>query len=486
MIRFLLNEEIREIEALPPETTVLDYLRQNAGKTGTKEGCASGDCGACTVVVAEADGDHLRYRTINACLSLLPSVAGKQLITVEDLAPAPDQLHPCQQAMVDHHASQCGFCTPGIVMSLFALGKNNTDVDREQTLTSLAGNLCRCTGYRPIIDAAISYCHANTIDDDHFARRHDDTLNRLHQLAAAPSDKPAIQVGQRQLFHPTSQAALHQLLQRYPKARLVAGATDLALEITQQQRRFETLIHLRGIPALQELKDDGRQLVIGAARPLSDCIAPLVRHFPDIEELLNRFASEQIRNQATLGGNLANASPIGDTAPVLLALDARLTLTSPSGSRQLPLADFFLDYRQTALTAGEYIEAVSIPLPTDKQPSPLKVYKVSKRLEDDIAAVCGAFCLQQQDNRITSARVAFGGMAATPRRARHCEQALLGQPWNLETLKRAQLALHRDFTPLSDARASDDYRRQVADNLLYKYYLEQQQPTQLSRITHYE
>ena len=486
MIKFLLNEEIREVETLPPETTVLDYLRQYARKTGTKEGCASGDCGACTVVVAEPDGDRLRYRTINACLSLLPSLAGKQLITVEDLAPGPDQLHPCQQALVDHHASQCGFCTPGIVMSLFALGKNHAGADREQTLTSLAGNLCRCTGYRPVIDAAISHCQATATDDDRFARQHDKILCHLRQLACDSPEAPATRSDRGQQLYPTSQAQLHQLLLRYPKARLVAGATDLALEITQQLRRFETLIHLGGIPALQTLSDDGRQLVIGAARPLSDCAGPLVRHFPDLEELLQRFASEQIRNQATLGGNLANASPIGDAAPVLLALDARLTLTSPRESRQLPLDAFFLDYRQTALESDEYIENIIIPLPGAGQLSPLKTYKVSKRLEDDISAVCGAFSLQLEDRRITRARIAFGGMAATPKRARHCEQALLGQSWDLETLHRAQQALHQDFQPLSDARASDVYRRQVADNLLYRYYLEQQQPNLLSRITRYE
>lgn len=476
MIRFLLNDTEQTIHHCAPDTTVLNYLRQQR-LTGTKEGCASGDCGACTAVLAEVSENSLTYRSINTCLTFLPALHGKQLITIEGLKNG-DTLHPAQQAMVDCHGSQCGFCTPGIVMSLFAMQKHTPSVTTpEEIMTQMAGNLCRCTGYQPIINAAKQL---SSPCSDKFSQHAATTLTRLQQLQC--SEMPSLSLNGLTALLPRTLEELDDCIQQHPDARLLAGGTDLALEVTQLHKSLNTLIYLGHISELQSVTQQGDRMSIGAARPLTDCIKVLTQQLPQLDELLHRFASMQIRNQATLGGNLANASPIGDMAPVLLAADAEIVLRKAGQSRTVPLAQFFLDYKKTLLTQGEYIS--HILLPAAPQPA-LQAYKVSKRLDDDISAVCGVFNIEITHNTVTSARIGFGGMAATPKRATACEQALLNQPWDQQTLERAMQALAHDFSPLSDLRASADYRQQVAANLLKRYWLETQHPNTAMRVTRY-
>lgn len=466
MIQFLMNGRIHT-ENLPADTTVLQYLRREAGRCGTKEGCASGDCGACTVVLAEAQGDTLQYRAVNACLTFMPAVHGKQLITVEDLKHH-GELHHVQQAMVDNHASQCGFCTPGFVMSLFAMEKSNPVFSVEGVQETLSGNLCRCTGYRPIMDAAKAICEAP--QPDQFDADTRQTLEKLRAISA--TDQPV---------------TVDELAERYlaqPDSRLVAGGTDLALEVTQRYQRIPKLISLSHIPELNAITLTGQAIHIGAATPLSTCMPVLHDEFPAFGELLERFASQQIRHQGTFGGNIANASPIGDGGPVLLALGASLLLRRGETQRELPLDQFFLGYRKTALQPGEFIEQIRIPRNTsvDRQ---LRVYKVSKRLEDDISAVCAALHIEVQNGVVVHARVAFGGMAEVAKRAGYCEAQLLGQPWQTATVEQACQALDLDFTPISDFRASREYRMQVAKNLLRRCHIEMTSPETLMRVTHY-
>jgi len=473
VIRFLLDSHIHTVENTDPNTTVLNYLRTTLGKTGTKEGCASGDCGACTIVLAEvvaSENNTLTYTTINSCLTLLPALDGKQLITVEDLKNG-DQLHPVQQTMVDEHGSQCGFCTPGFIMSLFAHYKNtasNTPYNRHKTELALGGNLCRCTGYQPIFNAA--QVLANT------PSKHDQfTANSARFIAdllsIRPSEQHALSNGKQRAYSPTTIDQLCDLLHLYPEARLLAGGTDLSLEITQFHKSLDTIIYLGSVEALQHISIVDDTLVIGAAASLTQCAAALSQHLPDFAELLNRFASLQIRNQATLGGNIANASPIGDSPPALIAADAYLTLRSANKSRTIALEDYFTDYKVTELTVGEFIESIHIPpQPTH---SIYKIYKVSKRLDDDISAVLGAFRITlDDDKKITECRLAYGGMAAIPKRAHHTETFLVGKPWDQTTLQTAKQELSKDFSPLSDFRASAEYRALIAKNLLEKYWIE--------------
>ncbi len=483
MIQFLLNQELRREHTLDPNLTVLEYLREHLGKPGTKEGCASGDCGACTVVVGELHRDdsgheHIRYRSLNSCLTFVSSLHGKQLISVEDLKHQ-GQLHSVQQAMVDCHGSQCGFCTPGFVMSLFALQKNSDAPDTHKAHEALAGNLCRCTGYRPILAAAERACCNKPADQ--FDAREAQTIARLR--AIAPSETAELNSGDKRCLVPLTVADLAALYDAYPQARLLAGGTDLALEVTQFHRTLPVMIYVGNVAELKRIETFDDRLEIGAATPLSDCYAALKAEYPDFGELLQRFASLQIRNQGTLGGNIGNASPIGDSPPLLIALDAQLHLRKGETTRTLALEDYFIDYRVTARQDSEFIESISVPRANAAWQ--FRAYKVSKRLDDDISAVCAAFNLRLENGVVAEARIAFGGMAAIPKRARACERALVGQPWNLDSLERACAALGEDFTPLSDFRASKEYRLLSARNLLRKYFIELQTPYIETRVTAY-
>ncbi|SIP96877.1 xanthine dehydrogenase small subunit [Marinobacterium stanieri] len=478
MIRFLLNKELRVEEQLDPNMTVLNYLRTRARKTGTKEGCGSGDCGACTVVLGELDGDRMRYTSINSCLTFVSALNGKQLITVEDLKQG-SRLHATQQAMVDCHGSQCGFCTPGIVMSMFALGKNVGAPGKDEIHEALAGNLCRCTGYRPIVEAA-EQMYADAAPDS-FELEQGQTVMRLREIQ--PEAQTELSDGTNTAFNPTSIAELCTLLEQHPEARLVAGGTDLALEVTQLHRPLPTLIHLGHIDALKQIQVQDEYIELGAAAPLTDCYQVLAGEYPDLGALLHRFASLQVRNQGTLGGNIGNASPIGDSPPALIALGAQVVLRKGEQTRTLNLEDYFIDYKVTAQQPGEFIEKVLLPRAADN--GTFRCYKLSKRIDDDISAVLGCFNLEIRDGKIASARVAYGGMAAIPKRASACEQVLTGAPWNLATIEQAKAALAQDFTPISDVRASSEYRQLTAANLLTRYFIELESPEVETRVTAY-
>jgi len=483
VIQFLLNQTLTTEQTLDPNMTVLGYLREHLHKTGTKEGCASGDCGACTVVVGELESDNqgqdrLRYRSLNACLTFVAALHGKQLITVEDLKHQ-GRLHSVQQAMVDCHGSQCGFCTPGFVMSLFALQKNSSGADSHQAHEALAGNLCRCTGYRPILAAAEQTCGQH--EPDPFDQHEAETIARLQ--AIAPQASAELSDGDRRCLMPHTVADLARLYEAHPDARLLAGGTDLALEVTQLHRPLPLLIYVGNVTELKGIAQFDDRLEIGAATPLSDCHAALAAEYPDFGELLQRFASLQIRNQGTLGGNIGNASPIGDTPPLLIALDAHIVLRKGEHRRSLALEDYFIDYRVTARQPGEFIETIIVPKANARQV--FRAYKVSKRLDDDISAVCAALRLEIANGTVLDARIAFGGMAAIAKRATACEQALIGAEWNSATLERACTALGDDFTPLSDFRASKEYRLLTARNLLRKAFIELQTPHIQTRVTAY-
>ena len=466
MIRFLLNEQLVSLDDCSPDTTVLEYLRTIAEQRGTKEGCASGDCGACTAVIAEPHEGRLHYSNVNSCITFLGSLHGKQLLTVEHLQQS-GELHPVQQAMVALHGSQCGFCTPGFIMSMFALYKNNDHPTRSDVERGLAGNLCRCTGYRPIIDAALSLAGKGSVDQ--FSGQENTTLERLTTLI---SETPTGQLTyrDRHFFVPTTSNELAKLLQSYPDAKLVAGGTDLALSVTQQLQQPEVLIYTGRVAELLTLSDDVSCLSIGAGVSYTEAEPLLHRYFPAFADLLERLGSLQVRNQGTLGGNVANASPIGDTPPVLLALNAVLHVRTGDQCQAIGIDDFFLGYRQTALPKGGFIERIEIPKLTNQT---LSVFKVSKRLDDDISAVCAAFALEIHEGVVRSARLGFGGMAATPARAINAEQALVGQPFTEQGIQAAQQALAQDFQPINDVRATGEYRLMVAQNLLLRAVYEQ-------------
>lgn len=481
MIQFLLNQQLHTEHALDPNLTVLEYLRTHLARPGTKEGCASGDCGACTVVIGElvenAGVTQLRYRSTNACLTFVSSLHGKQLLSVEDLKHQ-GRLHSVQQAMVDCHGSQCGFCTPGFVMSLFALQKNHPQADREQACEALAGNLCRCTGYRPILDAAAQACSA-TPRPDQFDSSQAQTIARLKTIAPVQTDE--LNGGNNRCLVPLTVADLAELYSELPQARLLAGGTDLALEVTQAHRVLPVMIYVGNVADMKRIEIFDDRLEIGAAAVLTDCYAALATEYPDFGQLLHRFASLQIRNQATLGGNIGNASPIGDAPPLLLALGAQVVLRKGRSTRTLPLQDYFIDYRVTAREDGEFIEKIIVPRADARRA--FRAYKVSKRLDDDISAVCAAFDLRIEGGVVREVRAAFGGMAAIPKRATACEAALLGRPWTQASVEAACTALAEDFTPLSDFRASKQYRLLTAQNLLRKCFIELQTPHIPTRVS---
>jgi len=482
-IRFVLDGEVIELSDVDPTRTVLQYLREDAGKVGTKEGCAEGDCGACTIALAEVDasGKRLQVRAINSCIQFLPTLDGKELITVESLRDPDGVLHPVQQSMVDWHGSQCGFCTPGFIMSLFALYKNNATPSRREIDDALAGNLCRCTGYRPIIEAAnrmfSDYTERQKAGDwllqPHAAtaRAGSDEKRRVDALKSLQGERSlALDMHGRKFFAPRSSDEMATLLDEYPEATVLAGGTDVGLWVTKQHRELDVVIYTGSVSELRLQHLGESHLEIGAAVSLSDAMQLIIEHFPTLEELFLRFASPPIRNAATLGGNIANGSPIGDTMPALLVLDTSLVLRRGDRQRTLPLNDFYIDYQQTALQPGEFVEKILIPLPVDG--AHVESYKVSKRFDQDISAVCGAYRLVLDGGNVADIKIAYGGMAAIPKRAEQCEKALLGNAWSEALLDEAVIALDGDFTPLSDMRSSATYRQSICFNLLQRFYLD--------------
>lgn len=467
MIQFLLNNQLVSIENERADTTVLNYLRGKLALTGTKEGCASGDCGACTVVVAEPNtsqpesNEPLQYRAINSCVTFLSALQGRQLITVEHLSDK-QALHPVQQAMVNHHGSQCGFCTPGFVMSMFALYKQNQAVARNDAINALSGNLCRCTGYKPIIEAAISAC--NKPSPDKFSDTAVEISKRLSSFQQH-------EVGTDNLILPQNRQALASAIRKHTDATLVAGSTDLALIHTQQLQPIDKMISLTGVNELKRIETNDDTLTIGAACTLSEMQTTLLMHFPGLQEVIERFASVPIRNQATIGGNVANASPIGDLPPILIALNAEVVLDNGEDYRNMPIADFFTAYKQTQLAEYEWLDSIQIPLPKANQM--LRVYKVSKRVEDDISAVCMALNITLENNTVVALSTGFGGIAATPSACQALATQIVGKAWqNTDCLVLGKEILSQAFTPIDDVRASADYRKQLLENLWHRFWLE--------------
>ena len=484
-IRFILDGEVHTVGGVDPNTTVLKYLREHLRRTGTKEGCAEGDCGACTVVVGELDGDRVRFRAINSCIKFLPTLDGKELLTVESLRAADGSLHPVQRAMVECHGSQCGFCTPGFVMSMFELYKSEERPDRRRLQDALAGNLCRCTGYRPIIDAAErmydgghegngGWLHRPySSEDDEPGAEESEMVHRLRSIQRDGTLEivgPDLAGGERRYFAPRSLDDLAELVETYPDARILAGGTDVGLWVTKFHWDIDTIIYIGEVAELGHIDVVDDHLEVGAGVTLTDAHAAIGERFPDMGELYRRFASPPIRNAATLGGNIANGSPIGDSMPGLIALGTTLVLRRGSERRELPLDEFYISYQKTALESGEFVERVRIPLePADRE---FRTYKISKRFDQDISAVCAAFCVRLDDGRAHDVRVAYGGMAEIPKRAAGCERALEGAEWNEATIEAGMAALDGDYAPITDMRSSADYRRLVTRNLLRKFYLE--------------
>ena len=478
-IHFQLDGELMQVRGVSPTTSLLNYLREHLGRTGSKEGCAEGDCGACTVVVADLHQGQIRYRAVNACIQFLPSLDGKILYTVESLKSG-DSLHPVQQAMVDCHASQCGFCTPGFVMSLFALYKNEATPSRAELSRALSGNLCRCTGYRPILDAGLKMGeYAQALAPEQLnavsAPGGNDSgqaglLAALQEMQAETRALEMVYQGQRFLA-PRTIPELTACLEGCPDACILAGGTDVGLWVTKQHRDLPTLVYLGQVAELNAVTVNQEQIEIGAAVSLEDAYSALLQYYPQLQELHERFASLPIRNAGTLVGNVANGSPIGDSMPALISLGASVLLRKGKQVRELAMEQFYLGYQQKDLQPGEFVQAVRIPLP--EVGLHFRSWKISKRFEQDISAVCAAFALHLDDaGRVAAIRIAYGGMAAIPKRAKQCETALLGQPWAEACVRQAMQALAQDFQPLTDMRASADYRRTVAANLLLRFWLQ--------------
>jgi xanthine dehydrogenase small subunit len=484
LIRFLLGHQEQSIASYDPNSSILGYLREHLHRTGTKECCATGDCGACTVVLGEIDptegtGKKLRYRSINACVTNLGALQGRQLITVEDLK-HDGSLHAVQQVLVDHHGSQCGFCTPGIVMSLFAHYKSHQDNNRTTLAESLGGNLCRCTGYRSIFDAARELYPRGR--NDQFTASEDSTAGRLIALDRE-FETVELNEGEKRYLAPRSLHALCELITQYPGATLVAGGTDLLPELNVSLTYPEITISTASVSELLRIEDLGTIIRIGASVNLSDCSPVLAREYPELKALINRFGSRQIRNQATLGGHIANGSPVGDLLPFLVIVGAELVLSSKSGSRKIAVQEFLLGDKQTALRREEVIESVLIP--KAKPAYQLRVYKISKRLHDDVSISCAAFYTQIEEGVVRALRIVFGGLDNVPRRASACERALHNEAWCQDNVERAMRALAEDFRPISDFRASAEYRMHVSRNLLQRMFLESQHPTSQTRVTHH-
>lgn len=473
-LRFILNGKLEEIRNCLPDETVLDFLRERKKLTGTKEGCSEGDCGACTVVLGEVVDGQLRYRAVNSCILFLPTLDGKQLITVEDLKQADGNLHPVQQAMVEEHGSQCGYCTPGFVMSMLAMFHDHQgeQVSRSYIDANLAGNLCRCTGYAPIIRAVQrSLANSETATrSDQFTQNEAEVLQQLTPLRN--DEMLSISHQGRQFFSPTRIEQLCSTLTAHPGATVVAGATDVGLWVTKKLQQLQTVIYVGKVRELLEIKTDHEalQLSIGAAVSYTDAMPHIIEAYPDFEELLVRLGATQVRNAGTIGGNIANGSPIGDMPPALIALGAKLVLASSKGERVIELESFFIAYGQQDLKPGECVARILLPMPVSDLM--FRTYKLSKRIEQDISALCVAFAIRLRDGKVHSARICYGGLAATPKRASHCEESLINQPWNEQTIENAMHTLRTDFSPISDMRASADYRILAAGNLLKRFYLE--------------
>lgn len=466
-IRFVRRGELVSLANVPPDRTLLEVLREDLACTGTKEGCGEGDCGACTVVLGEPRGGALHYRAINSCIRLAHSIDGMALWTVEDLAAEDGTLHPAQEAMVQCHGSQCGFCTPGFVMSLFGMYRNHVcrgePVTRSLAQEELSGNLCRCTGYRPILDAAQQMAQLPRAEVDEAA-----ILRQLDALDEKRAQVPAAGA----YLDPRTLPELLALRAAHPGAQLVAGCTDVGLWVTKMHRQFGRVLDVTRVEELRRVERHEDHIAIGAAVSLAEAFEALVVDRPQLKSFAGRFAGLPVRNSGTLGGNVANGSPIGDSMPLLIALGARIVLASARGRRAMPLEDFYTGYRKNVLAPDEVVGWIEVPRPVAGEF--LRAYKISKRYDDDISAVCLAMNLRVEGGVVAHVGVGAGGVAATPARARWAEAALRGQAWTEAAAQAAAAALRTEFQPINDMRASAAYRSEVLGNLVQRFWLESQ------------
>ena len=470
---FLHRNTLVSLRDVPATRTLLQVLREDLGLVATKEGCNEGDCGACTVVLGGKQGGRIRYSAVNACIRLAHSIHGMALWTAQDLAGDDDSPHPVQQALLQNHASQCGFCTPGFAMSLFGLYQNRVcqgqEISRALVQEALSGNLCRCTGYRPILDAAQQLAALPPVRLNEAV-----ILSKLELIAQSEQGLDA----DFSYKSPKTLEVLLALRAAYPQAQLVAGCTDVGLWINKALQDFGCVLDLTQVAELREISQDANTLTLGAAVNLTDAFDALLADRPHLHSFVRRFAGLPVRNSGTLGGNIANGSPIGDSMPLLIALHARVVLASVRGTRELALDALYTGYRQTVMAGDEVLTHIKVPRPTVNEF--LRVYKVSKRQEDDISAVCLALRIELHDGQLACVSIGVGGVAATPVRARQTEAALTGQVWTQGLVENAKATLRREFAPLSDMRASANYRKQLLGNLLQRFWLESQGQTDVS------
>ena len=482
-IRFILNGEDVALSTVAPEETLLDWLRLTRSLRGTKEGCAEGDCGACTVLVGKLSASGLVYESVNACIRFLGSLDGTHVVTVEHLRGDGKELHPVQQAMVDFHGSQCGFCTPGFVMSLYALWMRSPEPSDAAIEKALQGNLCRCTGYEAIMRAARAISSYGKAAKDPLAAERKAITARLE--AMHDGARVEIGAGKARLVVPADADDLASVLDKEPGATIVAGSTDVGLWVTKHMRDISPVVFIGNLDGLCTISEDKGVISIGAGVTYTEAFSMLAKRIPALGPLLDRIGGDQVRNMGTIGGNIANGSPIGDTPPPLIALGARLTLRRGKKRRTIPLEEFFIAYGKQDRQPGEFVETVHVPVAA--KGTNFTVYKITKRRDEDITAALGAFLLTlAKDGTVADIRIAYGGMAATPKRASSVERALRGKPWTEETVQAAMAEYARDFTPLTDMRASAEYRALAAKNLLLRFFAETSGTTAPFQISRHE
>ena len=464
IIKFVHQDQIIKIKNPEPNETLLNYIRTKLKKTGTKEGCAEGGCGACTIVLGELKNNKINYTSINSCITFLPTLHGKQLILVEDLVSKNNSLHPVQEAMVNYHGSQCGFCTPGFVMSLFSMFKNHKSYETELIKDFISGNLCRCTGYRPIIDAAKSL---NKVEQkDKFSKNKSKVIKLLKKINP---NNIFINSEGKKFFSPKTIKDLKSIIKKNSNLNFLAGGTDLSLKVTKERKEISCIVNLKQIRELDFIRINQNYIEVGAVTSLIKFENEIKKYYPDFYTVLKRYGSIQIRNVGTIGGNIATASPIGDTLPILLSLNAEVVIEGFTKRKLIPINKFFIGYRKTKLKKNEFIRSIKIPL---FKKNIFKAFKISKRFDDDISSICGSFNFEINNNKIKQVFIAYGGMAEVPKRAKACEEILKGKPLKIDTFIKAKDYLEKDFEPIGDMRASKEYRLEVAKNLLIKCFIE--------------